>query len=161
MYVERRAWQHAVGPGRGPKPMEGMEISQRGNAARAIQTHRWSNALKKSARGTQHSFARETAKEETVSPKWMSKRTTLSVRRASSVMTNEQLNAGISSARDATSRGQRLRRRGTAVGEDTLRGATALRGMRRLVSIQRVNTFRRGRAERERRSRNATNPFRN
>jgi len=141
--------------------MEGMEISQRGNVARGTQTHRWSNALKKSARGTQHSFARETAKEETASPKWMSKRTTLSVRRASSVMTSEQLNVGTSSARDATSRGQRLRRRSTAVGEDTLRGATALRGMIKSVSIQRVNTFRRGRAERERRSRNATNPFRN
>lgn len=111
--------------------MEGKENSQRGNAARGNQTHRWSNALKESARGTQHSFARETAKEETVPPEWMSKRTTLSVRRASSVATNDQLKAVMASARDATSRGQRPRRRGTAVGEDTLRGATALRGMKR------------------------------
>ena len=53
--------------------MEGMEISQRGNAARGTRTHRWSKALKESARGTQHSFARENAKEETVKPKWSRK----------------------------------------------------------------------------------------
>jgi hypothetical protein len=67
--------------------MEGTDRSQCGNAEREIQTHRWSKALKESARGPQHSFARETAKEETVPPEWMPERTTLSARRTSSVRT--------------------------------------------------------------------------
>jgi hypothetical protein len=68
--------------------------------------------------------------------------------------------SGARSTRDATSRGQRLRRRSTAVGEDTLRGATALRETTTRSQPIRAGTLRREREGRERKSGNVTNPFR-